>query len=103
MRSDVGVETGSEPQTAELVALARALIRRPRLLVLDEPCASMDDAALALTSRILLTGKAERVTFIVTHDCRTLAHPDRVLHLAAGRVRWIGGAVDSGRRCQSAA
>jgi ABC-type multidrug transport system fused ATPase/permease subunit len=89
-----GKLSGGERQR---VALARALIRRPRLLVLDEPCSSLDAAALAHTPRVLREGKDGRVTFIVTHDWQTLASLDRIVVLAAGRVHRICSAADLDR------
>ncbi|MES2056797.1 MAG: ATP-binding cassette domain-containing protein [Pseudomonadota bacterium] len=71
------------------VSLARALISRPRLLVLDEPLGALD----ALT-RIEMQGLLERVwaaesfsALLVTHDvAEAVALGDRVIVLEAGRI-----------------
>jgi ABC-type sulfate/molybdate transport systems ATPase subunit len=74
---------------AQKVALARALARRPRLLLLDEPLAALDVAARTDVRRTLRRHLAafDGVTLVVTHDpvdAATLAH--RVLALEAGVV-----------------
>jgi ABC-type multidrug transport system fused ATPase/permease subunit len=98
LRTIVG-DRGSKLSGGErqLVALARALIRRPHLLILDEPCSALDESALAHTHRALLEGKEGRITFIVTHDSETLADADRVMLVESGRVCWLGGGADSDR------
>jgi len=80
----IGECSGGEQQR---LLIAQALIRRPRLLLLDEPLDSLDlpnqAAAAELISRIC---RAEGVTVVmVAHDVNPiLTHLDRVVYLAAG-------------------
>lgn len=70
---------------AQRVALCRALANRPRLLVADEPTASLDAESAALIrdmlSRVRMYGAS---VLVATHDLQTAAWADRVLHLRAG-------------------
>jgi ATP-binding cassette subfamily C protein len=70
----------------QLVAMARALVRRPRLLILDEATASLDAASeAALWSRI--QGLAGETTVLaISHQPGVLAIADRVYRVADGRV-----------------
>jgi zinc/manganese transport system ATP-binding protein len=80
----VGECSGGEQQR---LLLAQALIRRPRLLLLDEPLDSLDlpsqATAAALISRIC---REQGVTIVmVAHDVNPiLSHLDRVVYMAAG-------------------
>ncbi|MBT2470988.1 molybdate ABC transporter permease subunit [Streptomyces sp. ISL-66] len=73
---------------AQRVALARALAARPRLLLLDEPLAALDQTTRAHVRHTLRTHLAGfgGVCLIVTHDpVEALSLADRVLVLADGR------------------
>jgi molybdate transport system ATP-binding protein len=74
---------------AQRVALARALITEPRLLLLDEPLASVDASARVELRRTLRAQLAEhrRVRLLVTHDpLEAAALAERVVILENGRV-----------------
>ena len=72
---------------SQRVAIARALVGGPRLLVADEPCASLDPAAGEEVMALLLAlAREEGATVLfTTHDPRhALAFGDRVLGLSGG-------------------
>ncbi|MCX5384912.1 ABC transporter permease [Streptomyces sp. NBC_00083] len=74
---------------AQRVALARALAARPRLLLLDEPLAALDQTTRAHVRHTLRTHLAgfTGVCLIVTHDpVEALSLADRVLVLDHGRT-----------------
>jgi heme exporter protein A len=71
------------------IALARLLLRRPRLLLLDEPYNTFDSAGVAVVDAVIReTVRAGGAALVVTHDLvrTTGAGYGRVLTLDAGRV-----------------
>lgn len=70
------------------VAVARALLRRPGLLVADEPTASLDPEAGAAVAGLLLDlARDDGATLIVvSHDARLTERMARRIRLAAGRI-----------------
>jgi heme exporter protein A len=71
---------------AQRVAVCRAVLHRPELLLLDEPHAHLDPEAAALVEPLI--GRASGATrVLVSHDVdHALAEADRVLGLRDGRV-----------------
>jgi ABC-type Fe3+/spermidine/putrescine transport system ATPase subunit len=75
------------------VALARALVNRPRLLLLDEPLSALDaNLRLEMQRELKLLQREVGITFIfVTHDqSEALAISDRVVLLRHGKVEQCG-------------
>ncbi|WP_344964313.1 ABC transporter ATP-binding protein, partial [Crossiella cryophila] len=74
----------------QLVALARARLVDPDLLLLDEATAALDPAteAAVLDASDRLSG--ERTTFVVAHRLATAARADRIVVLANGRIEEEG-------------
>ena len=65
---------------AQRLALCRAFLHDPDLLVLDEPFTALDDEGAALLDRELASLAGERTFLVSTHD------PDRLAPLASGRL-----------------
>ncbi len=72
------------------VAVARAMLRDPRVLLLDEPTQNLDAAAEALVQEALENLSRGRTTILVTHRPEAAARCDRVLVLEQGRVTGHG-------------
>ncbi|MCY4570529.1 MAG: ABC transporter ATP-binding protein [Candidatus Poribacteria bacterium] len=84
---------GEEGEGAELsggewqkVALARALVRNPQILVLDEPTAALDPQAEVELYQRFVELAAGRMTFLISHRIGSARLADRILVLDAGRI-----------------
>jgi lipoprotein-releasing system ATP-binding protein len=77
--------SGGEQQR---VAVARALVMRPRLLLADEPTGDLDEATAEALEQLLREMHAEfgLTSIIATHNPRFAAACDRVLRLEHGRL-----------------
>ncbi len=86
-RPNQSVETMSRGEM-QRVAVARALLRRPGVIIADEPTASLDAEAGAEVGRLLLElAEREGATLIVvSHDERLTERLDRRIRLASGRI-----------------
>ncbi|RKT54689.1 ABC transporter ATP-binding protein [Saccharothrix australiensis] len=72
------------------VAVARALLRKPRLLLLDEVTSQLD-AVNELALREAIEQAARRTTvLVVAHRLSTVTRADRIVVMDAGRVRAVG-------------
>ncbi len=82
------------------VAVARALVKRPALVIADEPTASLDSrTADQVLDLMREQGHAHGAAFLVaTHDARLLRRCDRALRLLDGRID--NGATAPDRRAE---
>jgi ATP-binding cassette subfamily B protein len=74
----------------QLLALARAALVDPDLLVLDEATASLDLATEAAVTRAMDTLARRRTTLVIAHRLTTAQRADRVVVMSAGRVAEVG-------------
>lgn len=81
------IETMSRGEM-QRVAVARALLRKPAVIVADEPTASLDaDNGKAVGDLIFELARAEKSTLItISHDQRLIARFERRIELANGRI-----------------
>ena len=79
------------------VSLARAMVRRPAVYLMDEPLGTLDsDQRLAMRELIRTEQLASRVTTIyVTHDQEeAMSLADRIVVMEGGRIRQVGTPAD---------
>ncbi|TFV85762.1 ABC transporter ATP-binding protein [Blastococcus sp. CT_GayMR16] len=68
------------------LAIARSLLARPALLLLDEPTASLDARNEQLLRDTLAAASADRALLVVAHRLSTVLNSDEIVVLDAGRV-----------------
>jgi heme exporter protein A len=95
LRADEPVRTLSRGMT-QRVAICRAVLHEPDLLLLDEPLANLDPGAAALVEPLIgRAGGATRV--LISHDVEQgLAEADLVLGLRDGAVELLGAGAGAG-------
>jgi ATP-binding cassette subfamily B protein len=74
----------------QLIALARAQLASPAILLLDEATAALDLAAEAAVNRAIAELTAARTTILVAHRLTTAARADRIVVLDQGQITETG-------------
>jgi ATP-binding cassette subfamily B protein len=82
----------------QLLAIARALVYNPAILVLDEATSSVDPESEALIQEAMKRLLAGRTTITIAHRLTSVYAADRILVLHRGRVHEEGTHVDLVRR-----
>src|SRR3990172_6844483 len=78
--------TGLSQGQRQLLAIARAALADPRILILDEATSSVDTRTERLIQGALETLLRKRTSFVIAHRLSTIRHADQVLFLDHGRI-----------------
>ncbi|MET0189666.1 MAG: ATP-binding cassette domain-containing protein, partial [Pseudonocardia sediminis] len=68
------------------ITIARLLLAKPRVVVLDEATASLDSTSEAAVQAALTEALADRTAIVIAHRLSTIRQADEILVLEAGRV-----------------
>jgi ATP-binding cassette subfamily B protein/subfamily B ATP-binding cassette protein MsbA len=82
------------------LALARAILRDPEILILDEATSQIDVESERLIHEVLERFIQNRTVFMITHRPTTLALADRIVVMEDGRVVDVGTFDDLASRCE---
>jgi ATP-binding cassette subfamily B protein len=72
------------------IALARALLRNPSILIMDEPTAALDPGSEAAIARALSQARHTRTVILITHRMSIVEIADQIFVLENGRVAETG-------------
>ena len=75
---------GTHP--AQLLAIARAVLANPRILILDEATSSVDTRTEMLIQEALLKLMEGRTAFVIAHRLSTIRSANQVLVIDGGRI-----------------
>jgi len=76
------------------ITIARALIKNPRIIVLDEATSSLDAESEALVQGAIERLMKGRTTFVIAHRLATVVNADRIIVLKEGRISESGSHVE---------
>jgi ABC-type multidrug transport system fused ATPase/permease subunit len=74
----------------QLLSFARAILARPRILILDEATANVDTQTEVIIQRALATLLEGRTSFVIAHRLSTIRGADRIIVLEHGRIQEQG-------------
>jgi ATP-binding cassette subfamily B protein len=74
----------------QLISLARAVLARPELFIMDEATSSVDTLTEALIQRGMEALMKGRTSFVIAHRLSTIRRADRILVIEAGRIKEQG-------------
>lgn len=81
------------------LALARAILRNPSILILDEATSAVDIEDEALIRKAIEEFSKGRTTFIISHSLATLSCADRIVMMNSGRIEAVG--TEAELRCNN--
>jgi ATP-binding cassette subfamily B protein len=105
----VALEKGYEEEVGEggvllsvgqkqLVSLARAILAKPEIFIMDEATSSVDTLTEALIQQGMETLMQDRTSFVIAHRLSTVKRADRILVIEGGRIKEMGSHAELLRR-----
>jgi len=82
------------------LALARAILRDPEILILDEATSQVDVESERLIHEVLDRFVQNRTVFMITHRPSTLELADRIVVMDQGRIVDVGTMEELSQRCE---
>ena len=76
------------------MAIARAILKNPRILIFDEATSSLDSRTEQAIQETLAEVAAQHTTLVIAHRLSTVVDADRILVMSSGRV------IESGTHAQ---
>jgi len=70
----------------QMLTIARAIVARPRMLILDEATSNVDTRTEKLIQEGLLALQEDKTSFIIAHRLSTIQHADQILVIDKGRI-----------------
>ena len=89
--------SGGEKQR---LAIARAILKNPKIVVLDEPTSALDSITEAKVTKGLLTLVEGRTAIIIAHRLSTVRNADKILILHGGQLLAMGSHSELMRTCK---
>lgn len=72
------------------INIARAFLRNPKILMMDEATASLDSQSEKIVSQALSKLMEGRTTFVIAHRLSTITDADKILFIEKGKITGIG-------------
>jgi len=76
------------------LAIARAILRDPPILILDEATSALDSESEKLVQQALANLMKGRTTLVIAHRLSTVQHADRIVVMAKGTIQEVGTHVE---------
>ena len=72
------------------ISIARAVLKKPRLLIFDEATSSLDSESEKLIQEAMAEVMKDRTTFVIAHRLSTIIEADRILVIENGEIKESG-------------